>query len=94
MILVERHGIFLEAKLEAFVAFKIFKVLVERESIYEIKALRFDRGGEFTSQEFNDFFKSHGIRRPLMVGVTKRKNRIILNMARCMLKAKTMPKEF
>ncbi|XP_070009600.1 uncharacterized protein [Nicotiana sylvestris] len=38
-----------------FVAFKNFKVLVEKEIGYEIKALRFDRGGEFTSKEFNDF---------------------------------------
>nr|XP_009757763.1 PREDICTED: uncharacterized protein LOC104210538 [Nicotiana sylvestris] len=76
-------------------------VLVEKESGYEIKALRSDRGGEFTSNEFNDFCQLHGIRRPLTVpyssqqnGVAERKNQTILNMARCMLKAKSMPKEF
>ncbi|XP_019233115.1 PREDICTED: uncharacterized protein LOC109213738 [Nicotiana attenuata] len=78
-----------------------FRVLVEKESGYEIKALRSDKGGEFTSNEFNDFCQSHGIRRPLTVpyspqqnGVAERKNRTILNVARCMLKAKSMPKEF
>ena len=88
-------------KSEAFASFKNFKVLVEKESDYEIKALRSDRGGEFTSNEFNDFCQLHGIRRPLTVpyspqqnGVAERKNRTILNMARCMLKAKSMPKEF
>ncbi|XP_070046079.1 uncharacterized protein [Nicotiana tomentosiformis] len=45
--------------------------------------------------------KSHGIRRPLTVpyspqqnGVAERKNQTILNMARCLLKAKSMPREF
>ena len=46
---------FLKQKSEVFVAFKNIKALVEKESGYEIKALRFDRGGEFTSKEFNDF---------------------------------------
>ena len=92
---------FLKQKSEAFVAFKNFKAPIEKESGYEIKSLRSDKGGEFTSKEFNDFCESHEIRRPLTVprspqqnGVAKRKNRAILNMARCMLKAKNMPKEF
>ncbi|KAL4379471.1 hypothetical protein GQ457_02G032120 [Hibiscus cannabinus] len=92
---------FLKQKSEAFGAFKNFKALVEKESDFEIKSLRSDRGGEFTSNEFNDFCKANGIRRPLTVprspqqnGVAERKNRTILNMARSMLKAKNMPKEF
>ena len=58
---------FLKQKSEAFVAFKNFKSLVEKESGYEIKSLRSNRGGEFTSKEFNDFCESHEIRRPLTV---------------------------
>ncbi|XP_070014193.1 uncharacterized protein [Nicotiana sylvestris] len=58
---------FLNQKSEAYAAFKKFKVLVEKESGYEIKALRSERGGEFNSIEFNDFCQSHGICRPLMV---------------------------
>ncbi|KAL4301681.1 hypothetical protein GQ457_10G015230 [Hibiscus cannabinus] len=92
---------FLKQKSEAFGAFKNFKALVEKESGFEIKSLRSDRGGEFTSNEFNDFCKENGIRRPLIVprspqqnGIAERKNRTILNMARSMLKAKNMPKEF
>ncbi|KAL4368367.1 hypothetical protein GQ457_05G028310 [Hibiscus cannabinus] len=88
-------------KSEAFGAFKNFKALVEKESGFEIKSLRSDRGGEFTSNEFNDFCKANGIRHPLTVprapqqnGVAERKNRTILNMARSMFKAKNMPKEF
>ena len=74
--------------------------MVEKESSYEIKALRIARGGEFTSNEFNKFCEVHGICRPLIVsrtpqqnGVAERKNRTILIMARSMLKNK-MPKDF
>ena len=74
---------------------------MENESGYPIKALRSDRGGEFISKEFIDFCESHGIHHPLTVprslqqnGVAERKNRTILNMARSMMKAKLMPKEF
>ena len=92
---------FFKQQSEVFVPIKNFKALVEKESVYEIKAIRFDRGGEFTSKEFNDFYQSHGICRPLKVpyspqqiGVAERNNRTILNMSRCMLKAKHLPKEF
>ncbi|KAH9669584.1 hypothetical protein KPL70_021844 [Citrus sinensis] len=74
---------------------------VEKESGYQIKAMRSDRGGEFTSKEFLEFCEANGIRRPLTVprspqqnGVAKRKNRTILDMARSMLKSKRLPKEF
>lgn len=92
---------FLKNKYDAFDSFKKFKTLVENESGYEIKALRTDRGGEFTSNKFNKYCEDHGIRRPLNVprtpqqnGVTDGKNKIILNIARSMLKNKKMPKEF
>ncbi|RDX76872.1 hypothetical protein CR513_43089, partial [Mucuna pruriens] len=70
----------------------------KKESGYVIKALRSDRGGEFTSKEFNEFYEKNVIccpptipRTPQQNGVLERKkNRIILNMARCMLKAKSI----
>jgi len=37
---------------EAFEKFKSFKALVENKTNHKIKCLRFDRGGEFTSNEF------------------------------------------
>ncbi|KAH9659148.1 hypothetical protein KPL70_023755 [Citrus sinensis] len=84
-----------------FEAFKKFKAAVEKESGYQIKAMRSDRGGEFTSKEFLEFCEANGIRRPLTVprspqqnGVAERNNRTILNMARSMLKSKRLPKEF
>ncbi|KAH9672319.1 hypothetical protein KPL70_017676 [Citrus sinensis] len=92
---------FLKQKSEVFEAFKKFKTAVEKESGYQIKAMRSDRGGEFTSKEFLEFCEVNGIRRPLIVprspqqnGVAERKNRTILDMARSMLKSKRLPKEF
>ncbi|GAU49327.1 hypothetical protein TSUD_136420 [Trifolium subterraneum] len=74
--------------------------LVEKESGRVIKAIRSDRGGEFTSNEFLKYCEDNGIRRQLMVprspqqnGVAERKNRTILEMARSMLKSKRLPKK-
>ncbi|KAE8709398.1 Agamous-like MADS-box protein AGL6 [Hibiscus syriacus] len=92
---------FLKQKSEVFEVFKKFKAAVERESGRKIKAMRSDRGGEFTSREFQEFCEANGIRRPMTVprspqqnGVAERKNRTILDMARSMLKSKKLPKEF
>ena len=84
-----------------FENFKKFKALVEKESGLKIKAIRSNCGGEFTPNEFQKYCEDHGIQRPSKVsrspqqnGVTKRKNRTILDMARSMLKNKRLPKEF
>ena len=65
---------FFKQQSEVFVPIKNFKALVEKESVYEIKALRSDTGGEFTSKEFNDFGQSHRIYRPLMVPYSPQQN--------------------
>eukprot|EP00253_Pinus_taeda_P033923 PITA_33923 len=82
----------LKHKDEAFEKFKAFKDLVENESDRKIKCLIFDRGGEFTSDEFFDFCEQHGIKRqfstartPPKNGVVERMNRIVQQMARAML---------
>ena len=54
---------FLKEKLEALEKFKIFQNRVENESGFEIINLRFDKGREFTSREFNIYCEEHGIRR-------------------------------
>lgn len=78
---------FLAAKSEAFTSFKNFKCLVEKEVGSSLCCLRTDRGGEFTSDEFNNFCETHGIRRQLTAaytpqqnGVAERKNQTIMNM--------------
>nr|KYP36117.1 Retrovirus-related Pol polyprotein from transposon TNT 1-94 [Cajanus cajan] len=75
--------------------------MVEKETTKFIKAVRSDRGGEFTSVEFNKYCEEHGIKRfltapysPQQNGVAERKNRTILDMVRSMLKGKNMPKKF
>ena len=100
MILAERLGcIFLKQKSKAIDAFKTFKAFVEKQSGCPIKALRTDRSQEYLVG--TNFFEQHGIQHQLTTrytpqqnGVAERKNRTIMDMVRCMLKAKQMPKEF
>ena len=54
---------FLKEKSEAFMNFKSFKALVENERNHKIKFLRSYNGGEFTSNEFNEFYENHGIKK-------------------------------
>ncbi|GJY83497.1 retrovirus-related pol polyprotein from transposon TNT 1-94 [Tanacetum coccineum] len=54
---------FFKYKSESFDCFKKFKALVEKQSGRSIKVLRTDRGGEFLSQEFNDFCERHKLAR-------------------------------
>jgi transposase InsO family protein len=92
---------FLVEKSEALVNFKYFKKSIEMEMDAYIKCLRTDRGGEFTSQDFNDFCKENGIKRQLTAayapqqnGVAERKNRTIMNLVRSMLSEKKIPQTF
>ncbi|CAL2265082.1 unnamed protein product [Prunus armeniaca] len=80
---------------------KSYKACVEKESGAYLKCLRTDRGGEFTSNEFGEFCKANGITRQLTTaytpqqnGVTERKNRTVMNLVRCMLTEKQVPKAF
>ena len=88
-------------KSEALVILKQYKSCVEKEIGSYIKCLRTDRGGELTSQDFNEFCKENGIKRQLTVaytpqqnGVAERKNQTIMNMVRSMLSKKKLPKTF
>jgi len=86
---------------EAFEKFKSFKALVENELDRRIKCLRSDRGGEFTSNEFFDFWEEHGIsselstaRNPKQNGVVERMKRMVQQMARAMLDESGTPTTF
>lgn len=52
---------FLKHKSKVFENFKKFKALVEKESDIKIKVIRFDRGVEFTSNEFQKYCEDHEI---------------------------------
>ena len=80
---------FLKEKSKDFEKFKIFKNRVENESGVKIICLRLDRGGEFTSREFNMFCKENGIKRklsshrtPEQNGIAERRNRSVVEAAR------------
>lgn len=92
---------FLKFKSEAFEQFVKFKTLVEKQKGINLKILRTDRGGEFTSGEFNQYCEKHGIHKELTApytpeqnGVAERKNRTIVEMSRSMLKSKGLPYKF
>jgi hypothetical protein len=91
----------LKHKFKAFEKFKIFKAQVENEMDLKIKCLRSDRGGEFTSDEFNSYCEKHGIKRqfsiartPQQNGVVERMNKIVQEMARAMLDESKVPNTF
>lgn len=55
--------ILLRHKSEAFEHFKVFIKMVETETDLKLKCLRSNRGGEFTSREFIDYFEKGDIKR-------------------------------
>jgi len=92
---------FLHEKSKAFTMFRRYKACVEKETGAYRKCLRTDRGGEFSSNEFGEFCKANGITRQLTTTYTpqqnevaERKNRIVMNLVRCMLTNKQVPKAF
>jgi hypothetical protein len=79
---------FMKHKGEVFQHFLNFKAMVEKEKGVSIKCLRSDGGGEYFSNEFNEYLKEHGIQRkyscsysPHQNGVAERKNRHIVEIA-------------
>lgn len=92
---------FLKERSEVFRTFQKFKKMVENQSGCQIQTLRSDRGTEYTSKEFNKFCEDEGVERQLIVGytpqqngVSERKNMTVMEMARSMLKDKSMPYKF
>lgn len=92
---------FLRFKSEVAGVFFKFKQWIENQSGCKIQVLRSDNGKEYTSNEFNKFCEETGIEHQLTApyspqqnGVSERKNRTIMEMSRCMLHEKNLPKEY
>ncbi|CAJ2636761.1 unnamed protein product [Trifolium pratense] len=92
---------FLKFKHEVAGVFVKFKNMVETQSGCKIQFLRSDNGKEYTSTQFNLFCEEAGIVHQLTTpytpeqnGVSERRNRSIMEMARCMLHEKDLPKQF
>lgn len=102
-VLIDDHTrymwtILLKEKSEAFEKFKTFKAMVEQQVKKNIKTFRTDRGGEFTSKEFQKFCEESGIQRhltnpytPQQNGVVEKRNRTLLEMTRSILKHLSTP---
>ena len=76
-------------------------MMVEGEIGEKICCLRSDNGGEYTSNEFDQYLHECGIRRqftcantPQQNGVAERKNRHLAEIYRSMLHAKNVPGRF
>jgi hypothetical protein len=89
---------FLKTKGEVFERFQEFKALVENQTGKKIRCLRSDNGGEYTSNDFDDYCVREGIRREMTVaynpqqnGVAERKNRSIVGAARAMIHDQGLP---
>ena len=89
---------FLKKKDEVFERFKEFKALVENLSEKKMKILRSDNGGEFTSNEFNEYCKEAGIKRELTIpyspqqnDVAETKNKSIMGAVKSMIHDQDLP---
>ncbi|MCO5572729.1 hypothetical protein L7F22_026488 [Adiantum nelumboides] len=86
----------LKAKSDVFAIFQHYVSMVENETGCKVQST--DRGSEYMSGAFKDFLGKKGIKdqctmpyTPQQNGVAERKNRSLMDMARCMLKAKSLP---
>ena len=75
--------------------------MVEKSSGYQLKVLRTDNGGEYTSNEFQDYLQQEGIHHELTVpktpeqnGVEERMNRTLVEATRSMLDGVHLPQCF
>ncbi|KAK8954179.1 hypothetical protein KSP39_PZI002872 [Platanthera zijinensis] len=91
---------FLQHKSETFTKFREFKAAAEKQSGHNLKCLRSDGGGEFTSLEFQDYCKDQGITRELTApyspeqnDTAERKNRTIMEKVKAMLHHHGLPQE-
>uniref|UniRef100_A0ACD5X227 Uncharacterized protein n=1 Tax=Avena sativa TaxID=4498 RepID=A0ACD5X227_AVESA len=106
LLLVDDHSRYmwltlLASKDEAEAAIKRFKASAEVQSGCKLRTMRTDRGGEFTSKDFDAYCAEHGVQRhlsapysPQQNGVVERRNQTVFAMARSMLKARGVPSKF
>ena len=68
--------LYLKEKSKDFEKFKWYLARVEKETGKRLKCLRSDRGGEFISNEFNNFCIERGIKRQVSAPSTPQQNGI------------------
>jgi transposase InsO family protein len=89
---------FLKSKDEVFSKFKEFKALIENLFERNIKILKSDNGGEYTSKDFVNFCKDVGIKRELTTpynpqknSVVEQKNKTIMEVVKTMIHDQDLP---
>lgn len=92
---------FLNSKTEVSEKFLDFKRMIENQTGRKIKAMRSDNGSEFCCKSFQNILSSSGIVHqttnpytPEQNGVAERKNRTIVEKAKCMLFDAGLPTKF
>ena len=88
-------------KHEVFQKFLEWKSFVEKSSGCQVKKLRTDNGGEYTSTEFENYLRKEGIehqytipKTPEQNGVSERMNRTLVEAVRSMLADSGLPQKF
>lgn len=106
MLLVDDYNLMmwvymLKTKDEALTYFKKFKLLFENGAKQGIQVLRTDRGGEFCSNEFQNFCDEQGILRhftapykPQQNCVVEHRNRMVVAIKRSMLNERNMSAQY
>jgi hypothetical protein len=91
----------IKAKSEVFEKFKEFQNFAERKTGKKCKTLRSDNGTEYTNNEFKKHLAGAGIQHEFTVeytpqqnGVAERKNRTLVEMARCMMIQAALPPSY
>ncbi|RVW80788.1 Retrovirus-related Pol polyprotein from transposon RE1 [Vitis vinifera] len=92
---------FFWAKAKVFLVFKRFLALIETQFSTSIKVLRSNSGGEYMSNEFQDFLQSKRIisqrscrSTSQQNGIAERKNRHLLDVVRTLLLDSSVPPRF
>lgn len=92
---------FIASKSDVLSVFKTYKAYAENLTGKKIKNLQSDNGREYVNNEFDDYLKKAGIRRrltapytPQQNGIAERKNRTLVEMARCMMHQAGSPPSF
>ncbi|MFO0359371.1 MAG: reverse transcriptase domain-containing protein, partial [Flavobacteriales bacterium] len=81
--------------------YKLYEALVENQTGLHIKSFRSDNGGEYIADNFQQHLAQQGTlfqpsapHTPEHNGVAERKNRTLVEMARCMLQTAKLPHSF
>lgn len=91
----------LKTKSEVFEKFKEWKAKVETSAWKKLKTLRTDNGGEFTSNNFETYFRNEGVTHQLTIpkcpqqnGVLEHLNCTLIEMVCCMMSWSNLPHKF